>query len=538
MRLAFAIAAAIALVTLVPRAARVGLAGDYVDPVSRVTAQDEALYANTSIHMAREGGWLTPMFMGRFAFYKPPLLYWLSGAAAWIGGITTLALRFPVMLIAALAAGLLFLWAAEMGGWPAGALALALLVSNHLWHVLSSMAMTDGLLTAFLIAALYALYCDPWLESKAGLWGFAAAGAASVLTKGVAGVLPLAVLGLYWVVAPRRHRPQLVRVILAGALAMALAAPWFVYQLAAHGKWFRTEQLSLEILGYGAGAPPQTSVENPLAFYGMRLALTDPMLVAAALVAVPGLIAALRRRTPDAVLLGCWLLVSAVGVLGWQYRNIAYLLPMVPALALTAAAYGPLVHRSAPKAVLVVAIALVAAKAATPNAPWGISFRKGTVQPLAAALQNYCSLARANTLVVVGLDDDLYAAALPISVRYALVGGSPVGAGPYAMDFRGMGIIVSGDQFKHLEQWTPVFRRRLHEWGLDSTLPLATLILVSSGDDLAEIVRAHPSVDFLIPGRYRAVIDAEHRAVPAAPDHWLLLGRSQGDTVPAWTCRM
>lgn len=539
MRLAFAIVAAIALLTLVPRAARLGLAGDYVDPVSRVTAQDEALYAQTSIEMALRGGWLTPMFMGRYALYKPPLLYWLSGAAAWIGGVSTLALRFPITLIAALAAGLLFLWAAEMGGWPAGALAVALLVSNHLWHVLSGLAMTDGLLAAFLIAALYALFYDPWLESRAGLWGFAGSVTASILTKGVAGILPLAVLGVYWLVAPRRYRPRFARIVATGALATALAAPWFVYQLAVHGKWFRTEHVNVEVLGYGAGAPPQTSAENPAAFYGMRLALTDPMLLAAALVAVPGFITALRKRTPGAVLLGCWLLVTVAAVLGWQYRNVAYLLPTVPALALIAAVYGPLVQRSAPKAVLAVAVAVIAAKAITPDAPWGISYARGTVQPLASALQNYCERQRDNDLIVVGVDDDLYAAALPIRVRYALVGVPPLASGPYAMDFAGMGIVVSGDQFNHLDQWMPAFRERLREWGLDSTRPVATLIVVSSSVKLSEVVRQHPASDFLIPDRYRGAIDPSHTAARVTPDHWLLLGQSSiGDVSPGRTCRM
>jgi hypothetical protein len=280
-------------------------------------------------------------------------------------------------------------------------------------------------------------------------------------------------------------------------------------------------------------------VENPAAFYGMRLALTDPLLLAAVLVAIPGLFAALRKGDPGARLLGCWLLLTAAAVMVWQYRNIAYLLPLVPALALAAAVYGPLAQKSAPKAVLLVAIAIVAAKAATPDAPWGISFEKGTVQPLAHTLQSYCELSRANELIVVGMDDDLYAAALPIDVRYALVGANPVSSGPYAMDFTGMGIIVNGDRFNHLEQWMPAFRRRLGEWGLHSTQPVATLILISSPEELAEVVRQHPMSDFLIPDRYRNAIDASHGAVSMSPNHWLLLGReSSAAKKAAWTCRM
>src|SRR5262249_34263586 len=157
---------------LLLRAARIGLAGDYVDPVSRITAQDEALYSNTAIRMATHGEWLTPRFMGRFAFYKPPLLYWAAGASARLLGIARLPLRLPSALFAALAVGLIFLWAAEAQNWQAGAAAALLVMSNHLWVTLGGLCMTDALLVSFLVAAFYAMFTDPWLESRAALWGF------------------------------------------------------------------------------------------------------------------------------------------------------------------------------------------------------------------------------------------------------------------------------------------------------------------------------------------------------------------------------
>src|SRR5215831_5549896 len=146
MRRAFCAVAVLALACLLIRAARVGLAGAYVDPVARITAQDEATYANTSIQMAREGGWLTPLFMRRLALYKPPLLMWLSGISARLLGISTFTLRLPVAILCALAAGFVFLWAAEARSPLAGVCAAGLLVSNHLWLVLGSLALTDGIL--------------------------------------------------------------------------------------------------------------------------------------------------------------------------------------------------------------------------------------------------------------------------------------------------------------------------------------------------------------------------------------------------------
>ena len=313
MRRALCAVALLALACLLLRAARVGLAGDYIDPISRITAQDEALYSHSAIAMAREGDWLTPRFMGRYALYKPPLLVWTAAVSTKLLGVSRLALRLPSAIFSALALALIFLWAGELAGWQAGAVAGALVLSNHLWHTLAALCMTDGLLLACYIAAFYAFFYDPWLESRRSLFGFSAAVAGAILTKGIAGILPLGVLGLYWLAVRRKERPAFLRVCLAATLSLAFAAPWFLYQFAVHPRWFWTEHIAVEILGFGAGAPPQTSQENQALFYLMRLAVTDPLLLAAAVVAIPAFLTDLRRRGSASVLLAAWITVMVAG---------------------------------------------------------------------------------------------------------------------------------------------------------------------------------------------------------------------------------
>ena len=542
MRRTLCAVALLALACLLVRSARVGLAGDYVDPVSKVTAQDEALYAHSAIRAARQGGWLTPIFMGRYGLYKPPLLMWVSGLSARILGVSRLALRLPVALLASLSVCLVFLWAAELRCWQTGACAAALLVSNHLWHVLAGMCLTDGLLVAFYTAAMFCLFSDPWLESKSALWGFAGSVAAAILTKSVAGVLPLGVLAFYWLAGPRRQRPTLARACLAAALALALAAPWFAYQLCVHGRWFWTEHIGVEILGFGAGAPPQTSQENQALFYVMRMALVDPVLAAVALTALPRFVGELRKWSAAPVLLLCWLASLAAAVFGWQYRNISYLLPMVPALAILATVYGPLFSKGRASWMLALITAAFVVKAATPAAAWGLSFQRGTVQADAPLLSAYCQRARGNELILVGMDDDLYASTLPLAkLRYCLVGANLAG-GQYGMNFDQMGIILTAAQFDGLDQWEPVFRQRLREWGLDSGEPIGTLILAGSPEELARTIRAHPASDFLLPQQYRAAVEATalatHRLVEVGGNHFFLLSRGARPRAapPGWSC--
>jgi hypothetical protein len=536
MRRALCAVALLALACLLVRSGRVGLAGDYVDPISKVAAQDEALYGHSAIRMARQGGWLTPMFMGRYGLYKPPMLMWASGLSARILGVSRLALRLPVALLASLAVGLVFLWAAELRSWQAGAFAAALLVSNHLWHVMGGMCLTDGLLAAFYAAAMFCLFSDPWLESRLALWGFAGSAAAAILTKSVAGALPLGALALYWVAAPRNQRPAFSRVCGAAALALALAAPWFAYQMAVHGRWFWTEHIGVEILGFGAGAPPQTSRENHALFYLMRLALVDPVLTAAALVAAPWFVMELRRRSAGAVLLLSWLAVPLAAAFTWRYRNIAYLLPMMPALAILAASYGPRERRRSAAWMLALAGAAFVAKAAMPTAPWGISFRSGTNIVTAPLISDYCERGRANELVLVTPNDELYASVLPLpKVRYCLIGQSAP-PGRYGLDFAYMGIILTAAQFADLPHWLPVFERRLREWGLDSAEPVGTVVYAASPDDLALIVRAHPESDFFFPEEFRTAAapaaQSTHDLVEASPHHFFLLSR-QSPSAPA-----
>jgi hypothetical protein len=543
MQRAFYAVAVLALACLLLRSARVGLAGDYVDPIGKITAQDEALYAHSAIRMARQGNWLTPFFMGRYALYKPPMLMWAAGLSARILGVSRLALRLPVALLASLGLGLVFLWVAELRSWQAAACAAVLVASNHLWHVLGGMCMTDGILVACYIAAMYCLYSDPWLESRSALWGFAAAVSGAILTKSVAGILPLGALGLYWLAAPRKERPAFARVCLAAGLSLALAAPWFVYQAAVHGRWFWAEHINVEILAFGAGAPPQTSRENQALFYLMRVPGVDPVLTAIALVALPGFLGELRKRSGPAVLLACWMAMVVAAILAFQYRNISYMLPIVPALAILATGYGPYTEGRRSMWMLAFVCAAFVWKAAFPSAPWGLSFQRGTIQAVAPLVSDYCARGRANELILVGMDDDLYASTLPLAkLRYGLVGGN-LNGGRYGMPFDSMGIVLTAAQFDDPARWTPVFRDRLRQWGIDSEEPIGTLITAASPEELAQMIRAHPDSDFLVPARYRSAVEeaahANHEIVEA-PEHFFLLSRQRTARAgaPAWSCRM
>ncbi len=529
---------------LLIRAARVGIDGDFLDPVARITAQDESFFVNSVIGMVQRGDWLTPRYMGRYSFYKPPLFMWISAASARMLGISRFTVRFPLALLCGLAVGMVYLIGVRIRSWQAGAASAILLISDHLWNVSGAMVLTDALLAAFDIAAMYWLFMDSSLESMLAFWGFAVSVAGAILTKTVAGVLPLAAFGLYWLLAPPGRRATFRRVCAVFVTSLTLAAPWYVYQLIVHRRWFWTEHVLTQILGYGGGAPPQTTSETHLVFYLKRLIVMDPILFSLLLIAIPTLILALKKRSLEALLMACWLGPLLAAPLAWHYRTVTYLIPAMPPMAVAAACYWPLGKRWS-YAVFALAVAGFACKVAFPHQPWGLSFARTTVQQTSEPLRTYCELGRGNELISVGMADDLYASVLPLArLRYALVSPSMTGGTFSLVDFTGMGISVTVDDFNHLEDRRPLFRQELRKWGLNSDDPIATLVVAANEAELMGMVRSHPSSDFLFPAQYRTPVTASyfpaHHMLEAGPHFFFLLSRDRLSRIvpPTWPCEM
>jgi 4-amino-4-deoxy-L-arabinose transferase-like glycosyltransferase len=509
MKLALAVVFCASLALLSIRAAHVHIADTFLDPIGKVDAQDEAMYASNAFHMADHGNWLTPIYQGRYGLYKPPLLAWLAGASAKIFGDSAFAVRLPVVLIAVLTVCVVMLFCGA--GWkpasdwnsvrPAAGIAAAMLVlGNHLWFTLSSHCLTDSLLTAFIAAGALTLAADPRLESRRARWAFALTTAAAIMVKSVAGIVPFLILLGFCALSKRGERPKVRRVIWIVLVTGSLVLPWGLYQLAVHPRWFWNEFVLSEIVTYGVSSPIQTTQENQVFFYLKRMFLMDPVLSIAALAALPVLWRAWRRRETEAAVLLAWLGVVFATAFLWSYRNVTYLAPAIPALAI-------LVARAIPPriAVSLAAFALVI-KLAIPGQPWGLDLRPAVLHPSVTLLDNYARQQRDRELILVDPFDGFYSSVLPLpKVRYFFV--SPAGVPPQGpLDLHYLGIVVSGEEFERLPQFEPAWRDRLREWGLDSSGPIATAIVPKSREEVAQLIATHANLDFLLPESYRGSI--------------------------------
>ncbi|MBY0505606.1 MAG: glycosyltransferase family 39 protein [Bryobacteraceae bacterium] len=480
-------AAALAILWLKVTLGSVGAA--YVDPIGRIRAQDEAVYSHTAIRMADAGDWLTPRFMDRFALYKPPLFYWLTAAIVKLGGVSVLTLRLGSMLAAAAMVALLA-WRART--LPVS-LALLTLAGNEYLARLSGLALTDVLLTALIVLALDLLRQDETLALRRTALAFGVLTGLALLTKGIAGLLPLIALGAHQAIRLFRRQPLAPwsALLMIFGVAIAVAAPWHIYQWIVHPRWFLAEYVGVEILRYGLGAPPQTSTESTALFYAGRFFRLEPALF------VLGALALFRAKSNVAWALG---LTVVAAVFGYQYRNVSYWLPLIPAFAM---AIGEVLDRH-PKLAWVAPIAFLSL-----FTPGGLRRSADPPLAMAAELHAYCAERRANDLYILGTPDEFHATLLPLAgrVRYVFIAPPPE-YGSESLDFHALGITRTVEE--ELSGTPP--REDVLAWGLPDRRSLGTVILARDNAEVEHLMAARPSADFFLAKAHRAVRIAGEQA--------------------------
>jgi 4-amino-4-deoxy-L-arabinose transferase-like glycosyltransferase len=190
---------------------------------------DEGRYAEIPREMLASGDWLVPAVDGLAYVQKPPLAYWLTGAAYRALGVAPRSARVVPALAAVATIALTAWFGAHAFGGPTGLAAAAILATTPLFFVIGRLAILDMPLTLWLTLACIALHRAA--EDGARRWRLVAglAIAAAVMTKGLVGiVLPL---GIAVASALVERDGRAVRRVLGPWTvlpAVVLSAPWFV----------------------------------------------------------------------------------------------------------------------------------------------------------------------------------------------------------------------------------------------------------------------------------------------------------------------
>jgi 4-amino-4-deoxy-L-arabinose transferase-like glycosyltransferase len=197
-------------------------------------APSEARYAEIPREMAASGDWLTPRLNGVKFFDKPPLMYWLQAIAIELFGRSEFAAR--LWTVAFGLGGCLAVYVAGARLWSrrAGWLAAVMLGSAGLYFVLSRKILLDMpvafFLTVTFVAFLLGMQAPPESSTRGrAMYLMYAAAAASVLTKGLIGIVLPGMTVFAWLLITGRWRElRHARLVSGTLLFLVIAAPWHI----------------------------------------------------------------------------------------------------------------------------------------------------------------------------------------------------------------------------------------------------------------------------------------------------------------------
>lgn len=304
-------------------------------PFADTAEPQEALVVR---EMARSGDWILPRVNGEAIPSKPPLYHWIALAFSAIHGrVDELTARLPSIVCAAITVGLVFAVAASEWRPVAAVVAATALATAPEWTKWAITARTDTTFAFCLTAAL--LVGAVWLRSGSplALLALAAATAAAVLAKGIAGAL---LVGAFLAVEVGRRpppaRPRPLPLVAAAGLFATIAGTWYAAAFARGGAAFFEKQIVsenvLRFLPSETGGPSRD--HSPL-FYLPMIALG---MVPWSLALPHALYRAGRSwRARDATLpatLFTWFAVVFLACSAASGKRTNYVLPLYPAAAL------------------------------------------------------------------------------------------------------------------------------------------------------------------------------------------------------------
>lgn len=207
-------------------------------------ASHEARAAQNAQRVLDGGDWLLPrLYDGQVELQKPPGFYWLVATAGWLrDGVDPYAVRLPAALAGTLTVLMVWRYLHRRGRPLAAFVAGACLASAVHFTGTARIGRIDVPLACAVTAIMLLGRSGPVASTPrmgAALTGLVT-GVALLLKGPVGVVLPATALMLNWQIDRVRWRDQTSFVLIVGAVALAIAAPWFLWaNRETHGEWFR-----------------------------------------------------------------------------------------------------------------------------------------------------------------------------------------------------------------------------------------------------------------------------------------------------------
>lgn len=309
----------------------------------------DSVHAEAACEMVVRHDWTTLYIDGIRYLEKAPLLYWGMAASFKVFGVSDWTARLPLIL--GLLALLLVTYSLghrslgeRAGLWAA--IVLGLSIGPYLF--------TRILIPDMLVALWLAWGLDFFLRtleeeppSRLSCWGFAAAAALNVLTKGLIGIVfPVAIAGLYLILTGNVKHLRRMRVFSSTLVLLLIAAPWHIAAGLANPAagqsrgffWFYF--VNEHFLRYlGKRIPHDYDTVPLLVFWGLMFLWLFPWsaFLLQSLARVPHrwheIRGAMSGRQRALLLFGIWAAVTLL-FFSLSTRQEYYVIPALPALAL------------------------------------------------------------------------------------------------------------------------------------------------------------------------------------------------------------
>ena len=271
---------------------------------------DEATYAEVAHEAIANHSYLDFTWNGQGYVKKPPLLFWALVGSFKVLGENEFAARLPSVAAGLATLLLIYLTAAGAAGRLAGTLAALAPLQFYFFVARGGRdCATDAPLLFFLTLALYAI-----LHARKHRRFCALAGVASglaILSKGLAGIIPLIIAPLAVFVLPGFEAIGIAGLAVIFGCAAAVAAPWYLYE-ALYNPLFWTSFVHHETLARIVGHLEDETHSGWYTLHGFwkEIHFLWPLILPAGAFAI-----AIRRRTVQGAL--------ASGASRWRSINPA-----------------------------------------------------------------------------------------------------------------------------------------------------------------------------------------------------------------------
>ncbi|RZI46863.1 phospholipid carrier-dependent glycosyltransferase [Candidatus Finniella inopinata] len=194
---------------------------------------DEGRYVEIPREMVATGDWVTPRLNGVKYFEKPPFLYWLQACSFKVFGLNEFGMRLWIVLFATLGCVATYAFGRSIFDRTTGLMAAGILATTALYFSLARLIILDMVVSTWVTLALFCFYqalSKPASQNRR-LWfyGFSAACAFGVLTKGIMALAVPGPLIVLWLTYTRQWRLVLPLYFVGSCVVfLAITAPWHI----------------------------------------------------------------------------------------------------------------------------------------------------------------------------------------------------------------------------------------------------------------------------------------------------------------------